>query len=384
MVPRWEAPDEAKYFSEIYSLADKGSFVSFTGHPQLYSLAAYLPYRLAGSGQDAQVFAVRLIGVVCLVIAVWLTFKTANVVFPTNVFIQVAAPMLVAFVPQLSFIAASINSDTMLMMLGSALVYLTARMVRDGLDKRLVLMTFLVLLASVNVKQRAVILVPVVLIAIVYVLVTKHGNAVRKFFTAEMGKGEFVFGISALFVAFLFWPSAVRLYSSTSVGGFTFGKLLEAPGVLAGKPLSDLAARSFKQFWGYFGWLVVPMHPWFYHTFGFLSVLSLLGLVIVGIQSGLKWKQRSAEKRMVLTHLAFLGLYTLAAVFALAAYDALTGGGQGRYLFIAITPIAILFALGWSAYVGVKHVRLSLAVLTIVLTALNMGALLYGIYPFYY
>src|SRR6266511_4243592 len=110
------------------------------------------------------------------------------------------------------------------------------------------------------------------------------------------------------------------------------GRLLEMP------PLGGwlLGRIFFVSFWGQFGWMSLPLVgglPW-------ESALWLL--CIGGLAGALAWRRRAV---------VLLLLMIVAGVLLplLNAYTAPRNQviQQGRYLFPALTPIALLLALGW-------------------------------------
>ncbi|MCL4499383.1 MAG: glycosyltransferase family 39 protein, partial [Chloroflexi bacterium] len=205
LVPAWQAPDEPNYFKEIVSLAESGSFVSVTGHPPLYAVAAYIPYELAGAEQSNKVLAVRLLSVVCVSIAVYFTFKTARVVFPKEPFIQILAPAVATFNPQFTFIGASVNSDSMIAMWFSIITYLSVLIIRDSLDwKKSAGILALCVLAGLT-KQRVYFLYPVILGVVAYGGYLRLGGRWSRFWSGELRARDVAVGAGCIGVALLSW-----------------------------------------------------------------------------------------------------------------------------------------------------------------------------------
>ncbi|MCL4499384.1 MAG: hypothetical protein M1335_03965, partial [Chloroflexi bacterium] len=158
----------------------------------------------------------------------------------------------------------------------------------------------------------------------------------------------------------------------------------------AEKPVSSVAPRMFKHFWGYFDWLRLPLPARMYANYTLLSVASALGLVSAAVGSlnrvfAREGSGESKTRRAYPAQVGFLIVTVVLSLYALLAYNALLrGGGQGRYLFIAVTPIAVLFAAGLAWIQPVKFRALSLPLFLVALAALNMEALLYVILPYYY
>jgi hypothetical protein len=94
---------------------------------------------------------------------------------------------------------------------------------------------------------------------------------------------------------------------------------------------------TFHSFWAQFGWMAIPATNTLYWIWGLLLVGAGLGL---------------ARARHRFRAPAWLLLVaTLAAAFAaLIAYNLTFTQFQGRYLFTALVPFAVLFVAGWSAW----------------------------------
>jgi len=103
------------------------------------------------------------------------------------------------------------------------------------------------------------------------------------------------------------------------------------------------AYSLFRSFWAQFGWMAVVLDGRFYGLF-------LLFLVLAGAGLGLFWRRErprwpSAGRQGLALLVAALGLVLLEVVI----YNLSFIQAQGRYLYPAILPFALLTALGWSS-----------------------------------
>jgi hypothetical protein len=120
------------------------------------------------------------------------------------------------------------------------------------------------------------------------------------------------------------------------------GRLLDPP------PLGwGLARIFFVSFWGQFGWMSLPLvggTPW-EGALWLLCAGGLLGtLAWLATGAGTGW-QRRAVGLLLLLILAGL-LFPLANAYTQPRNQVIQ---QGRYLFTAMAPVALLLALGWRA-----------------------------------
>jgi len=100
-------------------------------------------------------------------------------------------------------------------------------------------------------------------------------------------------------------------------------------------------AVTFGNFWADFGWLTLPFPVWVY---------VLPGLATLGAVVGLFWAPPSlperGQRKGVLVMILQACLVMLATALPMVGRD---WQPQGRYLFPALVPLALLFKLGWSA-----------------------------------
>jgi hypothetical protein len=132
------------------------------------------------------------------------------------------------------------------------------------------------------------------------------------------------------------------------------GRLLEPP------PLGwELARIFFVSFWGQFGWMSVPLvgaTPW-EGALGLVCLGALLGLAGWLVRPHPPW-QRRAVGLLLLILVAGL-LFPLLNAYTQPRNQAIQ---QGRYLFPALAPIALLLVLGWRAFVPPRWRSVALAV----------------------
>ena len=100
--------------------------------------------------------------------------------------------------------------------------------------------------------------------------------------------------------------------------------------------LGELAVTQFRTFWGVFGWMNLPMPGWVYLVFAALSLAGIAGLLLA---------RPTPEQRRGLALLA-AGAVAAEAYVLLLVLECNVSCYQGRYLFPAIAPIALLLALG--------------------------------------
>ncbi|MCL5292164.1 MAG: glycosyltransferase family 39 protein [Actinobacteria bacterium] len=388
-IPAWEGPDEPPYFLEISMLAEKGHFTSVSGHPLLYAVAAYLPYKLS-PGEGARFLSARLVSVLFAVAAVWLAFLVARELFPDRGLIQVLAPAIVTFNPQFTYISASVNSDAMLIAFSTLAFYIAIRIIREGLKPKLTVALLLTAGAGIFTKQRFLIALIPLALATLYGLI-RH----RK---SSSGGGP-----KWLWVAI---PTATALGLATAaVPGFAFKKtgifagVIPASAILSPfgafqirRPFWSFVIELFRQFWGYLGQSnEVAMATSYYWFSGLISLLALAGLILVvrrtleglamdGLLNGLQKQLKNPRAVQMLMLLVF----AFSSFFGVMTYEGNIGGGQGRYLFVSLIPHVLLISLGLAELVPKRWHFQAAAILIATLAVANLDALLYTLLPLYY
>ncbi|NIN68142.1 MAG: hypothetical protein GTO63_26230 [Anaerolineae bacterium] len=111
---------------------------------------------------------------------------------------------------------------------------------------------------------------------------------------------------------------------------------------------------TFAGFWANFGWLTIPLHPAWYALLALFSLAAVAGLGVLGTSLVREWKRDRRAVRAWHNQSLFL----LVVAFCLILLQTLLPmigrdwQPQGRYLFPAIIPIAVLFSLGLHQLVG--------------------------------
>ena len=131
--------------------------------------------------------------------------------------------------------------------------------------------------------------------------------------------------------------------------------------------VSQFLTISFHSFWGQFGWMAIVAPDRLYLIWGVLSVLGLIGLALT-------WR------RFIDPTWQLLLATVVVACVAYVGYNLSFVQFQGRYLFTALVPIAILLVAGWSALVP-RRARLAVYVVPVALVALNAYALVRVLVP---
>ncbi len=312
-------------------------------------------------GTALAVHVVRWLSLAISAFTIWLTYRLARAAFPGNESVAVLAAALAAFNPMALFINASVNNDNLLMALASAALLVSLRLLcpERHAGRRLALMAGLGLLLGLAAltKVSGLVLWPIAGLAMVLgEAATDHarpsteggpgpqtgrglGDWLRASFLRLVSAAPgllITFGVALAVSGWWFWRN-LRLY------GELFG--LNTMVAIAGprQPPIDLFSLVsqewwgfFASFWGVFGGFTILPAEWVFMFYGALTLVALAGGVSEVVV-------RRARPRAAV---GLLVLYCLLTAAGVIRWTLMTPASQGRLLFGALAPLAVLLAAG--------------------------------------
>ena len=286
------------------------------------------------------VYILRLFSIVLGCITVAAVYQTAALLGVNNRFFPLAAAGLAAFNPMFIFITASVNNDNLVTTLNSLLIWQMLVLLRDGFSTRRGLFMALLIAAASLTKLSALVMIPVVMLAALWVVRQKRDW--RGLFTLAI-----LIGVTWLVLAGWWYARNLTLYgelfgtrtmvavAGARVGDFTLNTLL-----------SEFQGFRFA-FWALFGAVNIMTFRWFYDVMDILTLLALAGLGLY------LWRNRSNFAAlvpiMILSAAVFLG------ITGVIGWTAQTYASQGRLLFPYMAAISPLLALGLFALFDSIH-----------------------------
>ena len=113
--------------------------------------------------------------------------------------------------------------------------------------------------------------------------------------------------------------------------------------------LTQMSSTTFKSFWGQFGWMALPLDGvlggWIYRGFTLLTLAGLTG-ALLSCRATLNTDQQSAQARTPRPILVVLLTTLLLVALQFLYYNIEFQQWQGRYLFPALIPIALILVNG--------------------------------------
>ncbi len=388
-IPVWQMPDEPAHYNYIKQLVqtgripviEKGDWIvgfsppgpdkrdldivplTYEDHqPPLYYLLQSPVFVLSGGSVTAlRLFSV-FIGALTIVFAYFVVFA----IFPSHIDLAAFTAAFVGLLPQHVFMMSGINNDSLAEALLALTVWHSMRILRDGISSRRVIGLALLVGLCFWTKATAYLALPVAAFA---VWQSARGQSVlNRTALTQLA----LLGIVAGAMGLPWWAHNIQLY-----GGVDFLGLQRHNTVVVGQPttaewlalygfgglISRLLQTTFQSFWGQFGWMSVLLDARLYGALLAVTSISALAYVLWWLhgqsakrrlrgQSTTKtgasvyspWLVTTEAQSRQLLLLAALALQT---VLAFVWYNLQFVQHQGRYLYPALIPIGLAFALGW-------------------------------------
>ena len=302
-VPAWQAPDEPAHYNYVRQLAagnlpviaagdyDQAYLDEIRGakfapgysvleieyedwQPPLFYLLLTPAYLLTSGDLFALRFMSLLIGAGIIVLA----FGIGRLLFPNQPWVAWSTAVFAAFLPQQLSILASVNNDSLTLLLIAAILYLLVYWgvgkVAKGSQQETRLLVGLGLLLGLGFLTKGT----------VYLLTAVIGVTILGQYWKEWKQiiraGLLVF-VPAFLLGAIWWVRNILVYGGLDILGKTthdtvvVGQPRTAQWIAQfglGGTIEQFLRTTFNSFWGQFGWMAVPMPNWVY-----LPLLVLVG-----------------------------------------------------------------------------------------------------------
>ena len=379
--PKWQVPDEPAHYNYILYLAENCRFpvlqmgdyphqyleeikaAKFPPHmsiaplryefhqPPLYYLLAAALYKATGSlGFEGQFLILRLFSVLLGCLLLLAAYAIVKEIFPDEEFLALTTTCLIATVPMHIAMSAAINNDTLAEVILALIVWLCIRSLKAGLTQRQVLL--LGLLLALALLTKTTIYAPAIL-SIVLALGMLARVEGKRPFLQQLG---FTSGL-ALLSCWWFLRNVLtygnldlfgwQRHDSIVIGQPTTAQWISQYGL--SRVIREFFITSFHSFWAQFGWMGILVDSRLYTLLAIVSILVGLGSVL--------FLARIARDPKRLTSFQWWALGLLVLILVLVTIEHISYNfkfvqHQGRYLFPALVPIGLAFALGLREWVS--------------------------------
>lgn len=411
-------PDESAYFDPIVEFATTGSATARSYHPvMLFTLLGTLFVKVLGVFGASPLLSVRLMGAACVAGTGYFAYAAVREAMPAWPHARLAAIPLVTLTPMFTFMGASANSDTLLDLLSAALFYGMFRMFRRGIDRHSIAVMAAAFVLGALTRERIWLLTPLIPTAWAFAHFAARYRDHKGSDSAEgpqdepaekpparkRSQLEMTLRDIALFAAVYFgWKILKRVASAPIVLGIKlpaqlgaisialarFGQLVPTANVLDWLKRRGLQ-WLFPSYWANFGYLDVLGPRWVYSMFHWMVVIGVLALVLAAYVAYPK-SQSEHKIKDLLTRpgslaVALSALASLLAIYAVVQVElVLNVVAQGRYMFIASVPLAVVLLRGYFGVVPARFHRYLAAIFATSMFAVNWFCLVYVLLPFYY
>ncbi len=382
--PLGEAPDEADHYAYVSFIGREGRLpvgaeMTQGKHPPLYYATAALLTRWTGldftflrSNPDVGVTAeaaapnffvhtslenwpwrggalamhlARLLSVLCGLVLTVATYSLGRAIWPNWHSMHLAAAALVAFLPETLFVGGAVNNDIPAAMFATLALWaaLRSRRLRDavlaGLFMGLGLLT----------KTSTGALWPAIGLAIFAREWRSHAGWRRSLTRVALA------GVPAFVIASPWFWRNWRLYGDFLGWPVVLATVDRRQGPLGWNDLAQLARGWFYSFWGKFGGAGhLPLPAPLYAIWIILTVAAIIGW--------LRWWHLARRNGRYIPlyvsladRLVLLGAPALVILWAVSYSRVALGTDQGRLLFPAIAPLALLFVAGLAAWFSAER-----------------------------
>jgi len=364
------------------------------GHPPLYYLlGALLLAPFSRCDLVTQLHILRLGSVLLGTLTVLVAYLTAQALFPEDASWQLAVPAFVAFLPMHTFITGSVNNDSLAELLASLVIYSLLRILKAGpfvglrtaLSWRRIVSMACLLASGLFTKRTTTFAIP--LAAFTLLLYCLGAKPLKSAPPNEAPhcplrwlRQRCAWLLIASATGLGLW--ALTLHSPSSIHHLHL--LLEpqryAPAAL--KTYALFFLLTFASFWANFGWMNVPLDLSWYTALAVFSLLALCGLGVFAVRVVRGTEPLETWQRKALLVLLLAVLLIFAQTFGLIIVRGIHQ--QGRYLFPALIPLAVLFTLGLREWVPARHRGLFPLAIVLGMFVLDSVSLCCYIIPHFY
>jgi hypothetical protein len=420
LTPPWQIPDEPAHYNYVrfvaenlrYPVLQMGDYpheyleeikakgfppemsidpirYEFHQPPLYYSLVVPFYWLTQFWPPAQQVIALRFLSLLIGGGIVYLAYLIAREVFPTSQVLALGTAAFVAGVPMHLAMLAAVNNDGLAELTLTGILWMLVRYVEERqkgkkeaesrIPWRLVGLGVLVGL-GILAKTTTLVSLPLVLMAVA--LAISHQPSAIRYRLSTIVRSLCTIFIPALLLTLPWFVRNASVYGGLDILGWT-----RHDAVVVGQPRTtewlaqygvvglakDFLLTTFRSFWAQFGWMGVLVDERIYLLLALLCAIVGLGFLSYLIRVIRKRGTLSAYQK------AALGLLSLSTLLTLLSYLWYNGKfvqHQGRYLFPALVPLGLFFALGLQEVLAKERAKVIAALCLLALLVLAAKGLL--------
>lgn len=352
-IPR---PDPLPHKDPESRLYRSSSLRNLSGRAPLYYLvSSFIIKTIKIKGFLNQFYWIRCFSLILYLLSVYFTYLSARIVFKGNFIYCLSAVSFVSFLPQFIIVSTSVNPINLLVFLETVFVYLIILSLHRKKKLYALLLGPLIISAGFFTHRAALFMIPpfLVLLLIYFIDSLKNKKELLRVFLIVLGI-IFLFFIIYLFACYFFPDLMNRVIHVSSLGTrkAEIGKFFRFISFQSSNSFSVFSNYFFRSFWYYAGWMRFPYLLNIYSILKLICLLSFMGLI-----KYLFFILFNRNHRRIIDIKSFLILSAVAVPIIFGVIIRYLPKNQivnGRYIFPAISALAVLFVLGLKEIVPKK------------------------------
>jgi len=321
---------------------------SASGREPLYYVINSLVLKVFNLKENIdQFYLIRCLSLLYFIATIYFLYLSSKLIFKDNTNYIFATVSFVALLPQFLIISISVNPVNLAVVLGTAFLYITLYSLIKGKNILALLISPIIIgLAFFNHRVALFMIPPFVVLLLIYLVRSlKSKKELIKYFIIAL--------IIIIIFMFLF-ITAQHFFPEYSknvvrISGLTpriheINKFREYISPGTSQSLSNFLEGSFKSFWYFAGWMR------FKYQLNIYSILKLICFLSIFVL--LKYLYSYFARKKYSRDVDFSSFLILVAIGlpiifgAIIRYYPTSMVAQGRYIYPAISALAILFVLG--------------------------------------
>ncbi len=375
----WDPNNLPKSFTEIWEPRYSRAFFQL---PLYYDLAGLLLYAWGDSVTLSQsVILLRLFGVFWLALSLGGIYSIGREMFPGHPQIALGALAFAALWPSHLAANAAVNNDPMAEALVIWTAFFAIRLLRRGPSFKTLTWFFVLAILAIYTKRTAFSILAFLGVMPLWGLLQAFQRRSRR--AKMMGWGVLIAGILAIPVLFYIVQATGKYWIPESLlASLRTGALLQA---FQEAPLGKFVLTLYRTFWGWFGWLRVPL-PDAVYLLGAAIALAMLGLLALGYLGIFSKRLAGWQRAGLVLLLLALSMQLALTLGKDVVYGDWKGGSvpQIRYLYPVLPAMLIPMFLGLQRIVPASRRHLILPMEVILLLIFNFYILGFILYPFFW
>jgi len=378
-VTGWDPNNLPESFDVIWEPRYSRAFYQL---PLYYDIAGLFLYTWNDSLSHSQsVLLLRFFGIFCLAFSLGGIYAIGRELFPKHPQIALGALAFAALWPAHLAANAAVNNDPMAEALLIWAAFFAIRLLRRGPNFKTLTWLFLLTILTIYTKRTGFSVLMLLLAIPLWGGLQLLRNATRR--ARLIGLGMLAGGLAAIPLLLYIMQTTGRYWLPTTLIESASPAKLWA--LVSAAPLDKFLLSLYRTFWGWFGWLRVPLPNALYWG-GAVITVGLVALLIVGYLQIFTKKlaawQRASLILLLLALLTQIGL-TLGKDIV---YGDWKGGSvpQMRYLYPVLPAILLPTFLGLQRVPPISKRTALLPSLIIILLVLNFYILAFILYPFFW